>query len=199
MMNDGNTKKRILEAAEELMLERSFHSVGLKQILEEVNVPKGSFYHYFESKEQFGVEMLEHYMAEASHWKRSLLLPDGERNNPLQRLFAYLDETVRLIESHPDRFPCLALKLSSEVSVLSDAMRRRIAEGVQDWINIYREVLDEAVEQEQLPVSFDTLSEASIIHDLWSGAAHRSIVNRSANPVYNAVNYLKSRISSISQ
>ena len=39
------------------MLERSFHSVGLNQILASVKVPKGSFYHYFESKEQFGVEI----------------------------------------------------------------------------------------------------------------------------------------------
>lgn len=53
------------------MLERSFHSVGLIQILKAVTVPKGSFYHYFESNEHFGVEMLKHYVAEATADKRA--------------------------------------------------------------------------------------------------------------------------------
>ena len=65
-MSDRTTKERILDAAEELMLEKSFHSVGLTEILEAVKVPKGSFYHHFKSKEQFGVEMLKHYVADAT-------------------------------------------------------------------------------------------------------------------------------------
>ena len=64
-MSDRPTKERILDAAEQIMLEKSFHSVGLNEILKAVGVPKGSFYHHFESKEQFGVEMLKHYVADA--------------------------------------------------------------------------------------------------------------------------------------
>jgi AcrR family transcriptional regulator len=56
------TKERILEAAEEMMLSKSFHSVGLREILKAVKVPRGSFYHHFSSKEQFGVELLQHYV-----------------------------------------------------------------------------------------------------------------------------------------
>lgn len=57
------TKERILEAAEVIMLTKSFHSVGLAEILAAVQVPKGSFYHHFSSKEQFGVELISHYVA----------------------------------------------------------------------------------------------------------------------------------------
>src|SRR3954447_13854945 len=60
----GTTKERILNAAEELMLTKSFHAVGLNEILSAVKVPKGSFYHYFTSKEQFGVELISHYVRE---------------------------------------------------------------------------------------------------------------------------------------
>ena len=72
-MSDRTTKERILDAAEGLMLEKSFHSVGLTEILEAVKVPKGSFYHHFKSKEQFGVEMLKRYVANASAY---LVSPD---------------------------------------------------------------------------------------------------------------------------
>jgi AcrR family transcriptional regulator len=54
----ATTKERILDAAEDLMLAKSFHSVGLNEILSAVKVPKGLFYHYFTSKEQFGVELI---------------------------------------------------------------------------------------------------------------------------------------------
>ena len=56
------------------MLTKSFHSVGLNEILTSVKVPKGSFYHYFKSKEQFGVELLAHYVREHSAKLRRFLL-----------------------------------------------------------------------------------------------------------------------------
>ena len=179
------------------MLERSFHSVGLKQILDAVKVPKGSFYHYFESKEQFGVEMLKHYMVAASTHKRTHLLSDATESDPLERLFAYLDGSVDAIESSPGVFPCLALKLASEVSNESEAMGVQIARGFQSWINIYQQVLDEAVTKEILPRNIDTASEAQLIQDFWAGATLRSIANRDAAPTRNAVDQIKRRIKSM--
>src|SRR5580698_11070677 len=85
------TKERILDAAEEIMLQKSFHSVGLNEILASVKVPKGSFYHYFQSKEQFGVELLRHYVKEASVYKRKMLLSADVEADPLKRLSAYFD------------------------------------------------------------------------------------------------------------
>ncbi|MGI9536107.1 MAG: TetR/AcrR family transcriptional regulator [Desulfocapsaceae bacterium] len=191
------TKDRILEAAEELMLEKSFHSVGLKQILDAVKVPKGSFYHYFDSKEQFGAEMLMHYMGEASDHKRRMLISGDENLDPLKRLFLYLDGSVDFVQSVAGRFPCLALKLASEVSDLSEAMRQELAKGFEDWIDIYREVLDEAIDQKMLPATFDSVSEAQLIQDLWSGATHRAVINRSSEPVRDAVDHIKNRITNM--
>jgi TetR/AcrR family transcriptional regulator, transcriptional repressor for nem operon len=196
MMNNQTTKERILGAAEEIMLEKSFHSVGLKQILNVAKVPKGSFYHYFESKEQFGSEMLKHYMNEAGENKRRMLIYNDKESDPLKRLFIYLDGSVDFIQSVVGRFPCLALKLASEVSDLSEAMRDELARGFEDWITIYREVLDEAVDQKLLPDTFDSVSEAQLIQDLWSGATQRAVINRSSEPVRNAVEHIKSRIRS---
>ena len=196
-MSNQTTKDRILDAAEEIMLEKSFHSVGLKQILDAVKVPKGSFYHYFESKEQFGAEMLKHYMNDASDRKRQMLIANDTGTDPLKRLFLYLDGSVDFIQSVAGTFPCLALKLASEVSDLSEAMRQELARGFDDWIDIYREVLDEAVAEKMLPESFDSGSEAQLIQDLWSGATQRAVIARSSAPVRHAVDHIKSRITSM--
>lgn len=197
IMSEQSTRERILEAAEEIMLEKSFHSVGLKQILDAVKVPKGSFYHYFESKEQFGVVMLKHYIDEASARKREMLLSKDKEPDPLKRLFAFLDGSIDVIQKVAGKFPCLALKLASEVSDLSEAMREELAQGFEDWISIYREVLDEAVAEKMLPATFETASEAQIIQDHWSGATHRAVINRSSEPVRHAVEQIKARIRSM--
>ena len=89
------TKDRILDAAKEIMLQKSFHSVGLNEILTAVKVPKGSFYHYFASKEQFGAELLQHYVAQHSERMRQVLL--SQDLNPLQRLVAFMEGTAAMM------------------------------------------------------------------------------------------------------
>lgn len=197
IMENKTTKDRILDAAEEIMLEKSFHSVGLKQILNVAKVPKGSFYHYFESKEQFGAEMLKHYMDQAGENKRRMLLDKSYDLDPLKRLFIYLDGSIDFIQSTAGKFPCLALKLASEVSDLSENMRQELAQGFDDWITIFRELLDEAIAKKLLSATFNSASEAQLIHDLMSGAIQRAVINRSSEPVRNAVEHIKSRIGSM--
>ncbi len=193
-MKEQTTRERILEAAEELMLEKSFHSVGLKQLLDAVKVPKGSFYHYFESKEQFGVEMLKHYVHAASTHKRQNLLSSEKIADPLERLFTYLEGSVTFMNANPGTYPCLAVKLAAEVADLSDAMRMEMSNGFDEWIGIYAQVFNEAIEQGLLPDDVDVSSESQFIQDSWAGAVQRAVTNRSADPVSNSIRIIKTRI-----
>lgn len=179
------------------MFERSFHSVGLKQLLDAVKVPKGSFYHYFESKEKFGIEMMKHYMEEASVHKRSFLLNREKEPDALKRLFKYLKGSIEFMNENPGRFPCLAIKLGNEVSEISEGMREELMKGFRDWISIYREVLDDAVSAGQLPTDLDTATEASLIQDHWAGAAQRSVIFRSSEPVRLTVEHIETRINAL--
>ena len=194
-MSDRPTKERILDAAEEIMLERSFHSVGLNQILAAVNVPKGSFYHYFESKEQFGVEMLRHYADGATAWKRQMLLDTETEPDPLARLFTFLTSVLGKVQENGGKCPCLIQKLASEVADFSEPMRNELAKSCDDAVAIMKAVLDEAVEKNQLPAGFDTAGEAALVHDLWSGALHRSTIYRNAEPLRQAIDSIRARLT----
>src|ERR1700734_2160474 len=134
------TKERILDAAEEIMLQKSFHSVGLNEILSAVKVPKGSFYHYFQSKEQFGVELLKHYVAGASSYKRRALLTTELSENPLERLLAYLDLNIAKLMDNGCQCSCLIAKLATEVATFSDDMRAVLAEGGREWTGYLEKV-----------------------------------------------------------
>ena len=60
-MAEHDTREHLLATGEQLCLHRGFVGMGLSELLKTAEVPKGSFYHYFRSKEAFGVAMLERY------------------------------------------------------------------------------------------------------------------------------------------
>ena len=196
-MSPSSTKERILDAAEELMLKRSFHSVGLSQILSAVQVPKGSFYHYFASKEEFGVEMLKHYMADTNAMKRGLLFCREDEPDPLKRLFGYLETFEANIRKDKGQFPCLVLKLASEVTDLSEAMREELHAGFEEWIGYYTTILEEAVEANLLPADTDIPALAQLIQDLWTGAVERSVINHDPAPAHQARLFIESHLRSL--
>ncbi|WP_052554492.1 TetR/AcrR family transcriptional regulator [Enhygromyxa salina] len=197
-MSEPATKERILDAAEQIMLERSFGSVGLNQILTAVKVPKGSFYHYFDSKEQFGVEMLKHYSKTSNAQRRKILLESEVELAATDRLIAMFTSVMEEIEKSGCKCPCLMQKLAAEVSSLSDAMREALSKGFKDTIFIFQQTLDLAVSQGDLPAGFDTASEADFIMDLWSGSQQRTVLNRDVAPMRRAIEIIRQRLSTAS-
>ena len=57
----NDTRQHILDIGYQLVVTKGFTNVGLSEILKTAAVPKGSFYHYFKSKEQFGEALIQHY------------------------------------------------------------------------------------------------------------------------------------------
>ncbi|MHA3772488.1 TetR/AcrR family transcriptional regulator [Verrucomicrobiota bacterium sgz303538] len=189
----ATTKERILDAAEEIMLTKSFHSVGLNEILTAVKVPKGSFYHYFASKEQFGVELLRHYCQE--HAARLRKIFSNKDLNPLERLAAYFNGTVtRMMESECCNF-CLVSKLGAEVSTFSEPMRQVLADGMADWRSLYEKLVREGQEQGVIRKDLDPAATASVIQDIWHGAMNRLQIERSVAPLRTAADFLRSYLS----
>jgi TetR/AcrR family transcriptional regulator, transcriptional repressor for nem operon len=63
-MTTTDVRQHILDTAQNIIVGRGFTAVGLSEILLSANVPKGSFYHYFNSKEAFGEALLESYFSD---------------------------------------------------------------------------------------------------------------------------------------
>lgn len=194
-MSDRTTKERILDAAEGLMLEKSFHSVGLTEILEAVKVPKGSFYHHFKSKEQFGVEMLKHYVADATAYKKQMLLSDTPEPDPLKRLLSFCEGTICRVLETKGKCPCLVLKLAAEVADMSEAMREVLAAGNREAIAILEQVLQEGLDKKKIAKAVRPAEVAVIIHDLWNGAMQRSAICRDATPPREALNFIRTLLT----
>ena len=190
-MTDHTTKERIIEGAESLMLEKGFHSVGLNEILKAVKVPKGSFYHHFESKEQFGVELIKHYSASENTQKRRLLLSPEPEADPRARLLTYFESGVACFVEGGGKCPCLILKLASEVANFSEPMREAMEEAqCGEWANITELVLREGLEKKAIAPLDDPAKNAQLINILWIGALLEAIITRKAQPLRLAIDHI---------
>ncbi|WPJ96542.1 TetR/AcrR family transcriptional regulator [Coraliomargarita algicola] len=194
-MSEQDTRERILDAGVEIMLERSFHSVGLNQLLSAVNVPKGSFYHYFKSKEQFGVEVLRHYSKQANSKRHQILANLEISENPVERLVFMLNAGIEDIHDGGCKCPCLLQKVAIEVVNTSESMREALADGFGEMIAIFKEVVDEAVSKQYLSQELNTESEAQFILDLWAGAQQRTAIIRDVAPLRHAVAIIRERLA----
>lgn len=196
-MSLPHTKERILDAAEELMWRKSFHSVGLNEILTAVGVPKGSFYHYFESKEHFGVELLKHYIKDATLVKSEALTNRNVESDPSERLLVFLEGSINSFLANRGKCPCLVLKLASEVTSFSEPMREVLAGGIETWLAIVAGVFDEAKALGTIPRDLDSKNTAGLMRDLWAGAIQRSTVSNSVQPMEAALDFIRQHLSSL--
>ena len=57
----SGVRDTILDVGQRIMAGKGFSAVGLNEILVSAGVPKGSFYHYFGSKDAFGEALLARY------------------------------------------------------------------------------------------------------------------------------------------
>lgn len=127
----GTHKERLLTSGVRLFYARGYQGTTVDAILADAEVPKGSFYHHFGSKEAFGAAVLERYVV-----AQELLLRRWMTRDDLPvpvRLARYHQELVDRFIASDWRQPCLAGKLSNELAFSSEVFRRKLNQMFDDW------------------------------------------------------------------
>jgi len=186
-----NTRQHILETGQRIIAGKGFASVGLTQILSTAGVPKGSFYHYFESKEQYGQALLEDYFARYLADLDALFA--AEALSAQERLACYwqrwLDKQAACAEQQ-----CLVVKLGAEVADLSDAMRETLREGTSQIVDRLARLIAAGIADGSIPplAARDT---AQTLYQLWLGASLLGKLNRNAEALENAMQFTRQLLS----
>jgi TetR/AcrR family transcriptional repressor of nem operon len=163
-----DTRERILSVGEGLILARGFSAVGLSEILGKAEVPKGSFYHYFRSKEGFGVALLERYFQDYDARLTGLVAaaPLGGRETVL----AYFRNWLDTQSASGDHHSCLAVKLAAEVCDLSEPMRQELSVGMNRIIAHLATAI-RAAQADGLLTRADAGQLAESLYAMWVGAS----------------------------
>jgi TetR/AcrR family transcriptional repressor of nem operon len=144
-------------------------------------VPKGSFYHYFGSKEAFGEALLEDYFADYLAEMDATFRQPGL--SKAQQLEAYF-RAWRDAQSFEDcQGKCLAVKLGAEVADLSESMRRALADGTDEIVDRLERTIASGLEDGSLSIDGDSRALAQVLYDMWLGASVMAKIHRKLAPL----------------
>jgi TetR/AcrR family transcriptional regulator, transcriptional repressor for nem operon len=175
------TREALIRGGLELLTERGFNSVGLEEVLRRVGVPKGSFYHYFSSKDDFGQQVLAAYAAYfAGKLDRWLL---DESRPPLQRIAAFVADARAGMARHHYCRGCLVGNLGQEMGALDESFREQLEAVFQDWQTRLAACLAAAVAAGELAADTDYARWAAFFWIGWEGAVLRAKLVRNDAPL----------------
>jgi TetR/AcrR family transcriptional repressor of nem operon len=181
----SDVRDNILAVGQRIMSGKGFSAVGLNEILTEAKVPKGSFYHYFGSKDAFGEALLSNY------FDGYLAEMDGVMGQPgatmAQRLSNYFD-MWRANQSFLDcQGKCLAVKLAAEVADLSETMRAVLNQGTAAIITRLSAAIESGAADGSLAIDDEPRQVAESLYQLWLGASVMVKIVRSTAPFDSAM------------
>lgn len=179
-----DVRSHILETGQCIISGKGFSAVGLSEILQTAGVPKGSFYHYFGSKEAFGEELLKSYFSDYQVSLEALLSRPGLSG--AERLIGYWKVWLETQSACDPKGKCLAVKLAAEVSDLSETMRVVLQQGTDRVIARLARAVEDGIGDGSLPAHLNAKTTASTLYQLWLGASLRAKITRNREPMESA-------------
>ncbi|KMS53551.1 TetR family transcriptional regulator [Novosphingobium barchaimii LL02] len=182
---EKDTRAVILATGQKIMSQKGFSAVGLTEILSSAGVPKGSFYHYFGSKDAFGEAMLaayfEQYLADMDALMAKPGLTGAER---LMMYFAIWRENQGAYDCQGR---CLAVKLGAEVSDLSEIMRVALKTGTNGIIARMKAMMDGGIDDGSVRIDGASGDMAAVLYYQWLGASVMVKIVRTHDPFETAL------------
>jgi TetR/AcrR family transcriptional repressor of nem operon len=176
-----DTKAELIRSGLEQLTEHGFASSGIDQILKKVGVPKGSFYHYFTSKEAFGQAVIENY---AGYFAKKLdlyLLDDSY--SPLTRIRLFVEDAKTGMNRHQFKRGCLVGNLGQEVDVLPESFRQQLIDIFLNWQQRLATCLIAAQSQGELNAEANCENLAEYFWIGWEGAVSRAKLVQNSQPL----------------
>ena len=176
-----DTRTLLIRTGVAVLTQKGYSSVGLDEILRLAQVPKGSFYHCFASKEAFGQALIAAY---ASYFARKLdrWLLDASVP-PLQRLHHFIDDAIHGMARYDFARGCLVGNLGQEMGALPESFRLRLRETFEDWQRRTADCLRDAQDAGELSPALDPHQLATYFWIGWEGAVLRSKLEHSPAPL----------------
>ncbi len=174
-------RKDILKQGIDLMSQSGYHNIGVMEILKSMNIPKGSFYNFFNSKEAYIIEAIELYGA--ANLRLADRIEQMEHLNSLEKVKAYFSHLVQKNKAQNFKYSCFWGNLSTEVA----GQNEKVSTAIQNQMTIIKERfvlwLTEAQEQNILIEVYTPTQIADFLYTNFHGAMVTMKYQQSAKPL----------------
>ena len=139
---ESHTKEKLLDAAERLMLGKGFPATTVDEICAAAGLTKGSFFHYFESKDDLGRAVLDRFAGRGL--EEFVSAPFRRQSDPLKRIVASIDFWIDRINDPSTECGCLLGNFAQELSDTHPEIRAQCARHFDRWIQMLTQDFNEA-------------------------------------------------------
>jgi TetR/AcrR family transcriptional repressor of nem operon len=182
-----DTRQRLLEAGADIIHRQGYNGTGIQQILESCGVPKGSFYHFFKSKDDFALALLDNYAAVFA--ERAEQLFGDESLTPLTRLRLFFDRSLERQRDPENPFStcgCPVGNLVQELAPMGATFRERLDSVLSRLEHGVAEVLRQGRAAGEVTTDRDPDVMAQFVVAAWQGAILRMKAAGNPEPMQNA-------------
>jgi len=174
-------KTRLLDAGVLLFSQRGYHGVGLKELLAQVNVPKGSFYNYFESKEDFAVQAISYYGDSFI----SMLIKETQLDGrtAVRRFEAVFDLLIKVFEHKNYTDGCLVADMATEIGDVSEICRHTLAKTLDKFSQCFAGIMAQGQADGSIRTDITVEDLAAFTLDAWEGALIRMRLKKDKAPL----------------
>ncbi len=170
-MRESDTRGLLIQQGLKSFLAYGYDGVGIGPVLSAVNVPKGSFYHFFHSKEDFAIAVLDAYVARYASFRETL--QTDKTRPPLSRLRSHFDALEKELIADFPAGGCLYGVLSQTIATLGPMLRKRLQESFLTWQESILQVLQQAQDSGDLDPAINAEDAAAFLIDAYEGALIR--------------------------
>jgi TetR/AcrR family transcriptional regulator, transcriptional repressor for nem operon len=178
-----DTKQKILETGAELIHLKGFNHTGLQEILKIAGVPKGSFYNYFNSKEDFGLQVIDYFVGHYTVMSKPIL--EDPTLSPLRKIEKLLEWFMEFFKSKNYTYGCPIGNLAQEMGDLSPAFRDKLRSSLNILVETYSELLAHAQKEGEINQNLNTRAAARFLVSSWHGALIHMKAMKGPEPLLN--------------
>jgi TetR/AcrR family transcriptional repressor of nem operon len=181
-------KTNLIEKGAQIIYLKGFNNTGINEILEAASVPKGSFYYYFKNKEDFGIQLIDHFLIR--------FLSDADKrlsetkSSYVKSLRTFFDDFLNFFKGNSFKGGCPIANFSLEMSDLNERIRKRLEMAFNQMNQKIALFLEKAVKNGELSENLDTGVLSNFILNSWEGALLRIKVTKNLNPMDIFYNYV---------
>ncbi len=181
MNTRADKKEAILLAGMEVMKVSGYNGTSVKHIVDAADVPKGSFYNYFESKEQFAIEAIEHAGREGRAYAAALL--ENSAIAPIDRLTGFFEAGIECATSNEFKQGCFLGNMCQEMADVCDDIRNKLDQCMNSMTRMLAQVIEEGQKDGSMSNTEPPLIIAEFIFNAWEGALMRAKASKSCCPL----------------
>jgi TetR/AcrR family transcriptional regulator, transcriptional repressor for nem operon len=153
MVKDNDTKQKILDTAAELFYMQSYTAVGVATICNEAGVSKGSFFHFFNSKQDLALAVLDQF---SDHLGATLVADSLSTSKPpLERLDQFINmlyEIQKAYVKQEGHLPgCPFGNMAVEQATQDEVIRKKVEECLAGLSQSLQIVVADAVKSGDMP------------------------------------------------